>query len=64
MISSLFGAIATVPHDYAEVEGQSVHLRSCRRCAIPRRALDAHEQVLNMIRIVNELFGEVEELWR
>jgi hypothetical protein len=62
MIGSLFDAIATLPHDRKNVDGQIVHVVTCRRCAIQRQAMQAHEKVLDMIRTVNELFGEIDKL--
>jgi hypothetical protein len=62
MIGSLFEAIATLPHDRKQVNGEIIHVDSCRRCAIQRHAMTAHEKVLDAMRIANELFGEIEKL--
>jgi hypothetical protein len=62
MIGTLFEAIATLPHDHKQENGETVHLSSCRRCAIQRQAMRAHETFLDTIRTVNELFGEIDKL--
>ena len=62
MIGSLFEAIANLPHDRKQENEETVHLHTCRRCAIQRQAMQAHEKVLDMIRTVNELFGEIDKL--
>lgn len=60
----MFEAIPALPRDWVEVNGQTVHLGTCCRCTIQRKAMDAHEKVLSMIRTVNELFDEVGmEIW-
>jgi hypothetical protein len=64
VIGSLFEAIATLPHDHKQVDGEDVHVATCRRCTIQRKAMDAHEKVLSMILTVNELFGEIDKLRR
>ena len=62
MIGSLFEAIATLPHDRKQVDGKTVHVATCRRCAIQRHAMVAHEKVLDAIRVENEIFGEIDKL--
>ena len=62
MTHSLFQAIAALPHDQVEVNGQTIHTKTCRRCAIQRKAMNAHAKVLSMILTVNELFGEIDDL--
>jgi len=62
MIYSLFDAIATLPHDRIEQDGKTVHVYTCRRCLIERHATHIHKKTLDLVRTVNELFGEVEKL--
>jgi len=45
MIGSLFDAIATVRRDFAEIDDQSVQLRSCRRRVIFLAVLRVYNRV-------------------